>query len=155
MRLLLPLAAWALAGLAPLCAQDTGQPQDLPHIPLHIDHATIQAEVAATEQEREIGLMYVSHLPDNVGMIFLMPTVGPASFWMKNTLIPLSIAFIDHNGVIIDLHDMKALDETNIHSQNDQVAYALEANLHWFALNGIKPGDRIEPPPSQWGKAQP
>lgn len=136
-------------------AQGTGQPQSLPERELHIDKATLQTEIAASEEQREIGLMYVSKLPDNEGMIFLMPVVGPASFWMKNTLIPLSIAFIDRNGVILDIHDMKAMDETTIHSDNDQVAYALEANLHWFALNGIKPGDRIEPPPAQWAKPQP
>jgi uncharacterized membrane protein (UPF0127 family) len=136
-------------------AQGTGQPQSLPEITLHIDRAELQTEIAANEQEREIGLMYVSHLPDNEGMIFLMPVVGPASFWMKNTLIPLSIAFIDRNGVIIDIHDMKALDETTVESANDQVAYALETNLHWFALNGIKPGDKIEPPPAEWAKPVP
>jgi uncharacterized membrane protein (UPF0127 family) len=118
----------------------TGQPQSLPTVDLHIDQATLHTEIAATGQEREIGLMYVSKLSDNDG---------------KNTLIPLSIAFIDRNGVILDIHDMKAMDETTVLSRNDQVAYALETNLHWFALNGIKPGDRITPPPASLGAAQP
>jgi uncharacterized membrane protein (UPF0127 family) len=133
----------------------TGQPQSLPTVDLHIDQATLHTEIAATGQEREIGLMYVSKLSDNDGMIFLMPNVAQAAFWMKNTLIPLSIAFIDRNGVILDIHDMKAMDETTVLSRNDQVAYALETNLHWFALNGIKPGDRITPPPASLGAAQP
>ena len=136
-------------------AQGTGQPQHLPEIPLQMQKATLQTEIASTGQEREIGLMYVKVLPDNEGMLFLMPTVTTASFWMKNTLIPLSIAFIDKNGVILDIHDMKALDETAILSKNDQVAYALETNLHWFALNGIKAGDKISPGPDKWGKPQP
>ncbi len=136
-------------------AQGTGQPQDLPEIALHIDDASLQTEIASTGEEREIGLMYVKALPDNEGMLFLLPNVTQASFWMKNTLIPLSIAFIDRNGVIIDIHDMKAMDETPILSKNDEVAYALETNLHWFALNGIKPGDKIFPGPDKWGKAQP
>jgi uncharacterized membrane protein (UPF0127 family) len=130
-------------------------PQSLPMMDLHIDQAVLHTEIAATEKEQETGLMYVTKLPDNEGMIFLLPTVTQATFWMKNTLIPLSIAYIDRNGVILDIHDMKPMDESIVRSDTDQVAYALEANLHWFALNGIKPGDKILPPPSAWPKAQP
>jgi uncharacterized membrane protein (UPF0127 family) len=134
---------------------ESGQPQTLPMVDLHIDHATLHTAIATDEKEREVGLMYVAKLPDNDGMIFLMPTVEQATFWMKNTLIPLSVAFIDRNGTILDIHDMKAMDESTVRSDNDQVAYALEANLHWFALNGIKAGDKIEPPPVSLGAAQP
>jgi len=88
--------------------------------------------------------MYRTSLPDNQGMIFLLPQVTTATFWMKNTLIPLSIAFIDKNGVILEIHDMKAQDETITRSDSDQIAYALETNLHWFALNGVKLGDKID-----------
>jgi uncharacterized membrane protein (UPF0127 family) len=130
-------------------------PQSLPMMDLHIDNAVIHTEIAATEKEQEIGLMYVTKLPDNEGMLFLLPTITQATFWMKNTLIPLSIAYIDRNGVILDIHDMKAMDESIVRSDTDQVAYALEANLHWFALNGIKPGDKLLPPPSAWPKSQP
>jgi uncharacterized membrane protein (UPF0127 family) len=129
-----------------------GRPQSLPTVTLHIDQATLRTEVALTGPERETGLMYRPHLGDNDAMIFLMPSVGPTTFWMKNTLIPLSVAYIDKNGVILEIHDMKALDETPIPSTSDQISFALEVNLHWFALNGIKPGDRIEPPPSTLGK---
>jgi hypothetical protein len=66
---------------------------------------------------------------------------------MKNTLIPLSIAFLDKNGTILELHDMKAMDTSITRSDSDQVAYAIEANLHWFDLNGIKPGMKINPAP--------
>ena len=149
------LAVMGLGAIVPAAAEGTDEPQQLPEMTLQIDNATLQTEIAANESEREIGLMYVTKLPDNEGMIFLMPSVGPVSFWMKNTLIPLSIAFIDANGVILDIHDMKALDETAIHSDSDNVAYALEANLHWFALNGIKAGDRVKPPPKTWPKPQP
>ena len=81
-----------------------------------------------------------------------MPNVAQATFWMKNTLIPLSVAFLDKNGVILEIHDMKPLDETITRSDSDQMAYALEMNLHWFTLNGIKPGDKIDPPPGTLGK---
>jgi uncharacterized membrane protein (UPF0127 family) len=88
-------------------------------------------------------------------MIFLLPAVTTATFWMKNTLIPLSIAFIDKNGVILEIHDMKPRDETITRSDSDNVAYALETNLHWFALNGVKPGDKIEPAPGTLGAPGP
>ena len=122
---------------------------------LHIGKASLTTEIAASPAQQERGLMYVTKLPDNDGMIFLLPKVITAAFWMKNTLIPLSIAFIDKNGVILEIHDMKAQDETITRSDSDQVAYALETNLHWFALNGIKPGDKIDPPPATLGKPVP
>jgi uncharacterized membrane protein (UPF0127 family) len=125
--------------------QPTG-PQTLPSVPLHIGSATLQTEIAFTPRESEIGLMFRSSLPDNSGMIFVLP-VGRATFWMKNTLIPLSIAFLDRKGVVLELHDMKAMDTSITASDSDQVAYAIETNLHWFALNGIKPGMKIDPAP--------
>ncbi len=141
--------SWLLATTLPNRAQTAAPDQPAPQAPvtLHIDKATLTTEIAATPAQRERGLMYREKLPDNDGMIFIMPSVGPATFWMKNTLIPLSIAFLDHKGVILEIHDMKPLDETITHSESDQVAYALETNLHWFALNGIKPGDKITPAP--------
>ena len=154
-RPLLTLLGWlALAGsLSSAHAQtDLTTAQSLPKITLHIGKATLHTEVAATGPEREKGLMNRDHMADNDGMIFLMPHITVATFWMKNTLIPLSIAFIDKNGVILDIHDMKAMDESIVRSDNDQVAYALETNLHWFSLNGIKPGDKLDPPPATLGK---
>ena len=129
-----------------------GQPQSLRTVTLHVGKADLTTEIAATSQEEETGLMYRPKLGDNNGMIFLLPTVSTATFWMKNTLIPLSVAYIDKDGVILEIHDMKALDTSITRSESDKVAYALETNLHWFALNGIKPGDRIDPPPSTLGK---
>ncbi|MCE0496960.1 MAG: DUF192 domain-containing protein [Methylacidiphilales bacterium] len=129
-----------------------GQPQSLPMVSLHVGKAQLITEVASTHEQQETGLMYRTKMADNHGMIFLLPTITTATFWMKNTLIPLSVAYIDKNGVILEIHDMKALDTSITRSDSDQVAYALETNLHWFALNGIKPGDRIEPPPSTLGQ---
>jgi len=116
----------------------------LPITSLHVGKATLTTEIASTPAQQERGLMYRTSLPDNQGMIFLLPQVTTATFWMKNTLIPLSIAFIDKNGVILEIHDMKAQDETITRSDSDQIAYALETNLHWFALNGVKLGDKID-----------
>jgi uncharacterized protein len=120
---------------------------------LHIGKASLTTEIAATPAQEERGLMYVTKLPDNAGMLFVLP-LGYAEFWMKNTLIPLSVAFIDQNGVILEIHDMQPGDPTvpddqlpRTRSDSDKVAYALETNLHWFALNGIKPGDKLDPAP--------
>jgi uncharacterized membrane protein (UPF0127 family) len=142
--------ACTLVLFAPLAraqeALNHGQPQTLPSVDLHIGAATLHTEIAATGQEGEIGLMYRRSMPDNDGMLFVLP-LGRAVFWMENTYIPLSIAFLDKDGKILELHDMKAMDLSHTPSDSDQVAYAIEANLHWFALNGIKPGMKIDPPP--------
>jgi len=149
LRFALTFFAWATFLAAPFSQAQSSLPagpQALPRVDLHIGPATLKTEIASTPREGEIGLMFRPSLPDNAGMIFVLP-VGRASFWMKNTLIPLSIAFLDNKGVILELHDMKAMDTTITNSDSDQVAYAIEANLHWFALNGIKPGMKIDPAP--------
>src|ERR1700683_2808543 len=152
---ILPAALLGLCLTVPLSSRAQTEPDNsvgpMAKVTLHIGKASLTTEIAATGPQQERGLMYVTKLPDNDGMIFLLPTVTTATFWMKNTLIPLSVAFIDKNGVILEIHDMKALDETITRSDSDQVAYALETNLHWFALNGVKPGDKIQPPPSTLG----
>jgi uncharacterized protein len=124
-------------------------------VTLHLGKASLTTEIAASSAQEERGLMSRVTLGDNDGMIFLLPKVTTATFWMKNTLIPLSIAFLDKNGVILEIHDMKPMDETITRSDSDQVAYALETNLHWFALNGIKPGDKIDPAPATLGPPLP
>ena len=144
---------------APAQTATTDSVAQMPTVTLHIGKATLAAKVAATPAQEERGLMFVTQMPDNAGMIFLLP-LGRAEFWMKNTLIPLSVAFIDKNGVILELHDMQP-GNPNVpdnqlpvtRSDSDQVAYALETNLHWFTLNGIKPGDKITPPPGTLGSA--
>jgi uncharacterized membrane protein (UPF0127 family) len=144
------LTVIALALIAPARAQDTtdGTPQSLPKVDLHIGKAKLHTQIASTPQEGEIGLMYVRRMPDNDGMLFVLP-VGRAQFWMKNTLIPLSIAFLDKDGTVLELHDMKAMDETITRSDSDRVAYAIEANLFWFDLNAIAPGMKIKPTPAE------
>ena len=130
----------------------------LAKVTLHIGKASLTTEIAASSAQQERGLMFREKLGDNDGMIFLLPKVTTASFWMKNTLIPLSVAFIDKDGVILEIHDMQPGDpsvpDANLprtKSDSNQVAYALETNLHWFSLNGIKPGDKLQPPPSTLG----
>jgi uncharacterized membrane protein (UPF0127 family) len=155
LKSLLACAMLAFASTAPHALAQTGSAgvaQSLPKVDLRIGPATLSTEIAATPHEGEIGLMYRPSMPDNAGMLFVLP-VGHANFWMKNTLIPLSIAFLDKQGTILELHDMKAMDTSITASDSDQVAYAIEANLHWFALNGVKPGMKIAPTPDAILKA--
>jgi uncharacterized membrane protein (UPF0127 family) len=157
--LLLVIATASLASAQTNVNDDVGT---MATVSLHIDKATLNTQVAATGQQEERGLMFRTHLDDNDGMIFLLPAPSVQEFWMKNCFIPLSVAFIDKNGVILEIHDMKPADPgvadallPRTRSDSDKVAYALEANLHWFALNGIKPGDKITPPPSSLGTYAP
>jgi uncharacterized membrane protein (UPF0127 family) len=102
----------------------------------------IRAEIARTGDERSAGLMGRKSLPDGEGMLFVFERDQILSFWMKNTLIPLSIAFISHEGRILEIHDMKPQDITSINSSRS-ARYALEVPQGWFARAGIVPGDRL------------
>jgi uncharacterized membrane protein (UPF0127 family) len=102
----------------------------------------IQAELARTEAERAQGLMYRSSLADGEGMLFVFERDQILSFWMKNTLIPLSIAFISYDGRILEIRDMKPRDLSSVTS-NRSVRYALEVPQGWFERAGIRAGDRL------------
>lgn len=126
----------------PLIALDTAQPK-LPSATLRIGKADICAEIADEDNERSAGLMFRESLPRDSGMLFVMPATGPASFWMKNTLIPLSIAFIGPDGTILEIHDMQPKSEKITHSTFPTISYALEMEQGWFEKNNIWPGERI------------
>ena len=100
----------------------------------------ITVEIARTEDERAQGLMHRKKLPDGEGMIFIFDRDQQLSFWMKNTVLPLSIAFIASDGRIIEIRDMQPLDLNSVKSSRS-VRYALEAPQGWFGRAGIKPGD--------------
>jgi uncharacterized protein len=126
--------------------------QALPELVLEIKGHKLTAEVAATDAQRMQGLMHRRMLPENRGMLFVFSYSAPQSFWMKNTYIPLSIAFIDENGAIVNIADMKPL-TTDSHSSAKPAKYALEMNQGWFAKRGIKAGAKAEglknAPPAQ------
>lgn len=111
---------------------------------LLIKNIKINVEIAGTAQERQKGLMFRTQLPENKGMLFIFPENEILSFWMRNTFIPLSIAFIDENGYIIQIEDMSPLDETTLHTSRKKARYALEMNQGWFRKNNIMAGDRID-----------
>ena len=112
-------------------------------IPLTAGMHVIQAEVAATESEREQGLMYREKLGPNEGMVFLFEAPAHVCMWMKNTLIPLSVAFIDENGRIVNIENMQP-QTTDSHCAKKPIRYALEMNRGWFKEKNIKPGSMIQ-----------
>lgn len=109
---------------------------------IQINQKIIPVEIADTDQEREIGLMYRKKLPTENGMLFKFDYAMPVCMWMKNTYIPLSVAFIDSNGTIINIEKMHPLTE-NIHCSKRAAQYALEMNQGWFEKNNIKKGDKV------------
>jgi uncharacterized membrane protein (UPF0127 family) len=111
-------------------------------IPLHIGKHAFEVEVAATPQQREHGLMQRDALPVNGGMLFVFEQAGRHCFWMRNTPLPLSIAFAGPNGRIINLADMQPLTDT-FHCANADARYALEVSQGGFQQRGIVPGDQI------------
>jgi uncharacterized membrane protein (UPF0127 family) len=125
-----------------LLSAPLANPLDLSRIPLYIKEKEIRVEVARTPEERALGLMGRKLLGKEEGMLFIFESEGYHSFWMKNTPLPLSIAFIDKNGRIVDIKDMKPL-TLDSHSPSQPVLYALEMNQGWFSKNGIKTGDLV------------
>ena len=103
----------------------------------------LKTEIADTDQKRAKGLMYRKELDTNSGMLFIFPQEEILSFWMKNTYIPLSVAFIDRQGKILEIRHMKPLNDSIIYSSKSKALYALEVNLGWFNKNSIKVGCRI------------
>jgi uncharacterized membrane protein (UPF0127 family) len=111
---------------------------------LKISNYPLAAEIADTPQASENGLMFRDSLPEDRGMLFIFEQPKQASFWMRNTKIPLSIAYIDSAGKILEIKSMNPLDETVVLSNSDQIAYALEVNQGWFARHGIAIGAKID-----------
>lgn len=137
----------ALTPTGPARAQPAaGVPQSLPAVPLQAGLYIIQAEVARTPLERQIGLMHRPSLPVNRGMLFVFEVPATQCFWMKDTLVPLSAAFLQDDGTIVNVVDMQPRSEES-HCSARPVRYVLEMNQGWFAKRGFKPGSRIAGPP--------
>ncbi|MBL8423846.1 MAG: DUF192 domain-containing protein [Candidatus Accumulibacter phosphatis] len=115
---------------------------ELPRVDLTAGFYRIQAEVAARDPDRMQGLMHRRSMPANHGMLFVFAQAARHCMWMRNTLLPLSVAFLDDEGRILNIEDMQPQTEDN-HCAAKTARYALEMNLGWFANKGIKPGTRI------------
>ena len=139
-----------LAAAAALCfaawagAQEI--PQKLSPVRLTAGIHLINAELATTPQQREIGLMMRPSMEANDGMLFVFEQPGQQCFWMKNTLIPLSIAFLADDGSVVNVDDM-APQTLDGHCSAKPVRFVLEMNRGWFAKRGIKPGFKVRGAP--------
>lgn len=133
-----------VAALAMLLAAGQGalaQPA-LPLAELGVGMYRIEAEVAHTFKARQTGLMHRSAMPLNRGMVFVFPQDAIHCMWMKNTLLPLAVAFVDASGTILNIAEMQPHSEDN-HCAAAPARYALEMNRGWFAERGIKPGQAL------------
>ncbi len=117
-------------------------PLFLPKAEVWIKGVVIKVEVAETEEKRQMGLMYRDSLPPDCGMLFIFEREGIYPFWMKDTKIPLDIAFIDKNKVIIDIQSMEPFSLVS-HSPKSPFLYALEVKRGFFREKGIKVGDTV------------
>jgi len=148
LRLAIALLITALVVAPP----STARADPLLTYPLKIKGHAIRVEVANTPQTRQTGLMFRNKLSENQGMAFVYEAEDRHAMWMKNTLIPLSVAFIDRNGRIINIEDMVPQSE-DTHMAAAPAAYSLEMNQGWFKKRGIKKGDLVQGldrlPPSQ------
>jgi uncharacterized membrane protein (UPF0127 family) len=141
-------AAFALVGVASTCmAQDAPQ-MDLERVKLSAGMHRIDAQVAATPEQRQTGLMHRKEMPQHEGMIFVFEQPTKQCFWMKNTPLPLSAAFIADDGTIVNIEEMKPL-LLDAHCSTQPVRYVLEMNKGWFAKKGLKPGSKLQGPPFQ------
>lgn len=146
------LRLWLLALLLAACAARAEAPQTgLPVIGLDIAGHKLTVEVAATPESRNIGLMHRRMLPEDRGMLFVFPVPAIYSMWMANTHIPLSVAYLDPQGRIINIRDMPPLTHSS-YSAGDDALYAIETNQGWFAKRGIGPGTVVKGLPRERGK---
>ena len=131
-----------------LCATALAQtgPQKLPSIRLNAGIHNIQAEVAQSPDERSTGLMFRKEMGTNEGMLFAFEQPAQQCFWMKNTLLPLSIAFIADDGSIVNIDHMKP-QTLESHCSTKPVRFVLEMNEGWFEKRGIKPGTKLRGAP--------
>ena len=122
-------------------AQDTPQ-TNLPRIKLQAGMFQIDTQVAQTPEQRSIGLMFRKEMPQHEGMLFVFEQPARQCFWMKNTLLPLSAAFVADDGTIVNLADMQP-QTTEAHCSEKPVRFVLEMHQGWFAKKGIKAGSRL------------
>lgn len=134
----LTLGGMALTAATPAAAQEK-----FPVAQLNAGMYLIQAEVAVSEAQREQGLMFREKMGPNQGMLFLFDAPAGICMWMKNTILPLSVAFLDADYRIVNIEDMKPQTTTS-HCAAKPALYALEMNLGWFKQKNIKPGMTIE-----------
>ena len=142
---LLVTAAILAASASAAAAQE--QPQlNLQRVKLQAGMHQIDAQLALTPDQRQTGLMFRAEMPQHEGMLFVFEQASPQCFWMKNTLLPLTAAFVADDGTIVNLADMKP-QTTDSHCSAKPVRFVLEMNQGWFAKKAIKAGFRLSGKP--------
>ena len=137
----LMLIAAASFGSSGIWAQQSPQ-TDLTRIKLGAGMHVIDAQVASTPDQRQIGLMLRKNMPQHEGMLFVFEHAAVQCFWMKNTLLPLTAAFVADDGTMVNMADMQP-ETTDSHCSAKPVRYVLEMNQGWFSRKGIKPGAKL------------
>ncbi|HCX82209.1 MAG: hypothetical protein A3E00_14125 [Curvibacter sp. RIFCSPHIGHO2_12_FULL_63_18] len=135
------LLTLCMATAGAVLAQEAPQ-MDLPRVQLTAGMHRIDAQVAQTPDQRSIGLMFRKDMPHHEGMLFVFERPSGLCFWMKNTLLPLTAAFVADDGTIVNLADMKP-QTTDTHCASKPVRYVLEMNQGWFAKRGFKAGSKL------------
>lgn len=148
-HLLVPALAALLFTSAPFAQiGSAGSPQlDLPRATLRAGKQTIDVQVAQTPEQRQIGLMHRRQMPQQEGMLFVFEQPGVQCFWMKNTRLPLTAAFVADDGSIVNLADMLPMSERQ-HCSERPVRYVLEMNKGWFKRHKLGPGTQLKMVPS-------
>jgi uncharacterized protein len=132
--------------LCPLCTWAEEDPQiNLQRVKLSAGMHLIDAQVASSPEQRQTGLMFRKEMPQQEGMIFVFEQASQQCFWMKNTLLPLTAAFVADDGTIVNMADMKP-QTTEPHCSAEPVRFVLEMNKGWFAKKGIKAGSKLGGP---------
>ena len=145
-KFLKPLLILLAYSLASLNAFGQGVPQtQLPRITLNAGMHLIQAQVAQDFEQRQIGLMWRKEMPQNEGMLFVFEQAAVQCFWMRNTLLPLTAAFVMDDGTIVNLADMKPQSDES-HCSKKPVRFVLEMNQGWFAKRNIQAGYKLSGP---------
>ncbi len=149
-NLIMKTFALGLLSLLALCTATShaqGAPQtDLPRTKITAGMYLIDTQVASTIDQRATGLMFRKNMPQGEGMLFIFEQASEQCFWMKNTLLPLTAAFVADDGTIVNLADMKP-QTTDSHCSEKPVRFVLEMNQGWFAKKGIKAGFRLQGQP--------
>lgn len=140
------LAGVVLALWTPAVAAQEGPQLNLPRVELTVGMHRIEAQVAQSNPERQTGLMHRKEMPQHEGMLFVFEQPATQCFWMKNTLLPLTAAFVADDGTIVNLVDMKPL-SLDSHCSTKPVRFVLEMNQGWFAKKAIKAGTRLQGAP--------
>jgi uncharacterized protein len=112
----------------------------LPELRLYVGAEELVAELAMTPRQIQTGMMFRTEMAENEAMLFVFGAPYQAAFWMKNTLLPLSAAYINPEGIILEIHDLQPHDTNSVVAATDQVQYVLETNQGWFRKKNIHPG---------------